>query len=404
MEAEALEVVAKLEALVGPPGSPLPKLQRPAKRDVKSAIGTSADRVPKDLLLRAYVASNVLPPADLLQTSVIRNALNLKDAVRSSRYLTRTVLSLDAQGWLGSIREQSEHVEHGRSQVEVIRLIDSLARWFASVGKRRADLTSDASLEMLRLFAILAERFSEKRPSKQAASRIGRMLLIAIDVVLSGFGDELLHRLLQLARAIRRVLGDAAVESAMADADLERRLRDLKNLCLSRIPAWLASGSTNTLQEVGDDRTLLRIDSESFEHRVLEAWNEEGLQLPGVSRRWVSERFGVSVEDAGSVQLVDEGEKMSIPALAQLLLSAWRVKDDGRAEMDLFERLKSFAEQFEGLSLHGSKGQVFLFDRRVHEEVGGIDAGDSVRLVQPWVEHRGSHGVRIVARGLVEKV
>jgi hypothetical protein len=378
-------------------------LKRDKKAEVKEVLRSGVEGVLPEVLLRAYLAANSEPPPNLLQPAVIQRAFGVADILRSAKYLTRALTEIEASGWLKTLAEEAQRGDRLVQYADISRVVQTVSRWFKQMQRREVTLTENSTLELLRLFAALADRVGGHSTASQASRVAATLLAIAIEVTDTRRTVENLQTLLRVVRTVRRVSGNSVVENALGDLISGPRTQALREWIITELPHLLAVGRADAVEEIVADRLFLRINPEVLRERMLRLWKETGREWPLRSREWVSERFGLPMEQEGGVELADEGERLSLKALAQVLLTGWRASQRDPRSRELFDALRHFAEQFEDLYFGGEVGAESKYDPRIHDAPTGLTSDDKVRIEQPWVEHRGAQGTRLLARAQVER-
>jgi hypothetical protein len=383
------------EALVGAPGTRLRKLKTPAeKRQISEMLKRGS--VEPAVALRAYLAINKAPTADLLSTSNILASLSAVDRASQLQRLSRKSQIVDAEGALEALRStlaQSAKYDPWRTGGILDR---ALTKWSKSKINERSLFLVIALTTSL----VCATRGT--RPPKANKNYPFRHLIRSIMSLAAGEKSAELHfeslKLLLLAvdymgAEIEHMLDQDAEDSKAFQRLLSEALADLDELAATSNVAALERYSRILLRH--------RVTEPQTKRELFAKWEQRSKYATSVQRA-LSEILDLETLPA-PLEIEDESsQSLKALQLGSALLHAWEAKDASEKAGYSFKGLQATLSDSFRIVLKGEPGETVRFNPRLHELLDRSSDTELVRVLRPRVELTGEPISTVLIKSVVE--
>ena len=376
--------------LVGYPGTPLRKLSRIERLEIKKIVQDAPSDIDPVLALRMALSSGSSIRSEWLQARQIQLALETDDILRN---IDRLILVRKFVGASQLIEVLSKRAE--RTPGKVLRALSKLTlpKTGARTAIERPKLDRDTVLKTIKLSSTLVPLLPSGQPGKVKKPMSQTLLEIVcsaiescpvVDVAISG---------LEFLRSLEKHIGWVEIEKEPM-GEMRKSVLGLPALI---IPELLERGALTEATLLSERVSLLEPAERLFKLAVADAL-AAGSQLPLSSKNWALRLLQPEVEQEPSILTPTD---VAYERLSLVLINAWEAREEGKNAAHAFDTSQQVFRNGFNICLGGEVGSSVAFDPDLHENNAEMERGSAAVLIRPWVELKGASEVRILIKGRV---
>ena len=400
---------AALVSDIGAPGTHLrPVRDRKIRVESAKKLREGALEWPPAVRLRAILAIGKIPPAELITTEVLSQALPPEDCARNLSKLTRRMTLVDSHNALDVLKASSTRLIDSELPLFATSLEKATIQW-----RNRKDQPSAMDAKSADSFASLLETLIwsfKSSPSSKGKRRrsIAMALITCVKVLLVNAQESntrnIRWRCLAILQAAEQSMSQELGE-ALDSPDVGASLDSVIQAAVNDIGDDARSGKTEQFRKSG--RVVARITRARPTLTTLldSLWSDRGILTVEIQHD-LAELTGRTIDSPKEAQLPDAfPESVSSVQLASALTRSWAASRTSPEAEQAYLELSSVLSNFFGIDMHGAVGETAVFDPRIHELLDSKRGdSDQVKIVRPRVELTDGGTVRILLKALVAPV
>lgn len=390
--------------LLGRPASPLKRVRD--KRKAENLRDVVAGDAPAPLRLRAALAGGLKPPDELLEATVIGQAIRLDDCFKFLPQLSPARRIVEAGAVLEAIRDLLRQRGPGNASALLARCLKLSQQWEGGkVPTTPSDKTINQYLQLVE--GIVQQPIkvakAKKEPKKPKTNPLPLLLSAACRWAMSRPGVDNITLALRSLTAVER-----REKAAVADlySDVPGFAAEVSSLRSNAISLLDAAARRNAID---DCRSLLQALTGSVEHKREMEVEISRLQqteppLDDAIVKVLSEFAEIQTAPSMTIRFAGGQPTTGTVQLASVLLKAWASRDDAPSSGETYEKLAWVLQEFFSLRLRNSVGERQEYDPRFHEFQQGETPTSTVEIIRPGVEGLDPAETGMVIKALVKGV